>query len=301
LIKDITGERRPLLALKVSLIGKYGDGITPLGTGGQPFQMYYLHKYNIELAEATSIPLSRTVGKVIGYNLVMLFFFIFLSQSGSAIIKTTAYIGLFLNSFLPFVILFFAFKRSFGIKITEIILKIGYKLKIVKDYEKSRDYWVKKVDEMLCSVKRLTTHPLITIAILSLAVVEVLALATIPYCVYRTFGGSSGNVTWLFMATSAMYVLSASVIAPTPGTSGAAEGSFYMIFSTVITGGLMFYAVLVWRIITFYSMIFGGIILLIYESIFKSKDRIDAHDKKKGRITNRERAKAVKTEEKDSG
>lgn len=289
LIKNTTGEARLPLAMKVCLIGKYGDGVTPLGTGGQPFQMYYLHKYNIELTKATSIPLARTVGKVFGFNFTMLIFFIFLSQDGSAIVKTTAYVGLFFNSLLPFIILFFAFNRSWGQKITELILKIGFKFKIVKDFEKSKDYWLKKVDEMLKSIKYFNTHPTLLISILLLAVIEVLALATVPFFVYRAFGGGSA-ITWLFVATSTMYVMSASVMSPTPGTSGVAEGSFYLIFATVITNGLLFYAVITWRIITFYSTIIGGIILLIYESIYKNKASIDARDERKGRITNKHRA-----------
>ena len=42
LIKHSTKKHRPFLAYKISAIGRYYDYITPLGTGGQPFQIYYL-------------------------------------------------------------------------------------------------------------------------------------------------------------------------------------------------------------------------------------------------------------------
>ncbi|MCQ2385634.1 MAG: flippase-like domain-containing protein, partial [Clostridia bacterium] len=39
-----TGKLYPLAALKVCLLGRYYDNITPFATGGQPMQIYYLYK-----------------------------------------------------------------------------------------------------------------------------------------------------------------------------------------------------------------------------------------------------------------
>lgn len=288
LIKDTTGESRLSLSTKICLIGKYGDGITPMGTGGQPFQIYYLHKYNIELSKAASIPLVRVAFKILGYNLTMLFFFVFFSQEGSVFVKTTAYVALFINSLFPFIIMVFGFKRSWGLKLTEYVLKLGYRFKIVKDYDKAHKYWIKKVDDMLKSIKYFNTHPFLFFSVLGLSVIEIICLATVPFLVFRAFGGDP-SVSWIFIATSTMYVLSASILAPTPGTSGVAEGTFYAIFQPIITGGLLFYTIITWRLITFYVYIFGGIILLIYESIYKKKAYIDARDERKGRMTNKKR------------
>ena len=43
LIKNSTDKRRPFLSYKTSALGKYYDAITPLSTGGQPFQIMYLN------------------------------------------------------------------------------------------------------------------------------------------------------------------------------------------------------------------------------------------------------------------
>lgn len=296
LIRDTTGESRLPLAMKVCLIGRYGDGITPMGTGGQPFQIYYLHKYNIEIPKAASIPLARVVVKIIGYNLTMLIFFVFFSQDGSTVVKSAAFFALFVNSFQPFIILFFAFNRPLGLKITDMILKLGHRFKLIKDYEKAKNFWLKRIDEMLVSIRYFSTRPAIFFTLLVFAVLEMLCMASIPYLVYRVFGGD-GSITWVFMATSTMYVISASIIAPTPGTSGVAEASFYAIFERVIMNGLLFYALITWRIITFYTFIVGGFILLIYESVYKKKLYVDDRDERKGRITNRQRKWAQEDKE----
>lgn len=287
LIKDTTGEGRFWLSLKIAMIGKYGDAVTPMGTGGQPFQIYFLHKYNVELSKSASIPLTRIVVKIIAYNVTMLIFFVFFAQEGSNIIKTIAYVGIGINSILPVVIIFFTIKINWARRLTLWGLKIGHKLKLVKDVDKEKDYWLGRVDEMLYSIKYFYTHPFIFFSIFFLSVVDLMCLATIPFFVYKAFGGGDLSVNWLFMATSTMYVLSASLMTPTPGTSGMAELSFYAIFARVITGGMMFYSLITWRIITFYIFLLVGIILLIYESFWKKKADVDIRDESKGRMTNK--------------
>lgn len=288
LIMNVTGEHRLKLSMKVALIGKYGDGITPLSTGGQPFQLFYLNKYNIELSKGAGLTLTKSAVRIIGFTLTMLFFFVFFSQEGNGVIKITAYLGLLINSTFPIIIILFSINRKWGESLTRFIIKKLHKYKFVKDYDKTLDYWTNKVDDMLKSIKYFSTHKVLFFTLLFLSVIEIITLASVPYFVYRSFGGD-GNISFIFMLVSTMYVMSAALISPTPGTSGAAEASFYAIFESVITSGLLFYALFTWRFITFYSFIFGGIILIIFESIFKKKSDIDIHDMKKGRITNRQR------------
>src|SRR5690606_13797115 len=44
LIKKSTGRSRPFLSYKVAVIGRHYECITPMATGGQPFQVFYLNK-----------------------------------------------------------------------------------------------------------------------------------------------------------------------------------------------------------------------------------------------------------------
>ena len=54
---------------------------------------------------------------------------------------------------------------------------------------------------------------------------------------------------------------------PTPGNSGAADLSFYVLFSTgLTTAGLAFPAMVVWRILSFYSLIIIG---FIFTTVYK--------------------------------
>ena len=61
LLKVYTGKFRFPVAVKTMLLGKYYDGITPLSTGGQPFQIYYLHKKEISRGAATATPIVKYI------------------------------------------------------------------------------------------------------------------------------------------------------------------------------------------------------------------------------------------------
>ena len=56
--KRTTGKGRFKLCVQTVLLGKYYDNITPLASGGQPFQIYHLSKNGVETGKATSVIIS---------------------------------------------------------------------------------------------------------------------------------------------------------------------------------------------------------------------------------------------------
>ena len=82
-------------------------------------------------------------------------------------------------------------------------------------------------------------------------------IAAIPFFVLTAFGGEVGFLP-CFVTT--MAVMSAICFVPTPGNAGAAEGTFFVVFSA-LTEGYIFWAMLVWRFFSYYIyIIIGGII-----------------------------------------
>ncbi len=288
MIKKITSEYRFFLALKTVLMGRYGDSVTPMGLGGQPFQIYTLNKYNVPLNEAASIPMSKMILGVITFNITMLFFFIFFPQEGSVWVKTMAYINIFIGSFLPISMLLFVFKPELAQKLMRSLFKLGHKLKLIKDIQKAEEKWLKKLSTLLKSMRYINSHIGLLLIIIIFTSASVICMASVPYFVYRAFGGGT-EYNWIFITTSAMYAINASFLIPTPGTSGAAEGMFYAIFASVFMGGILFYSIITWRILTFYLFIVFGIIILLFEYLFRKKEQIDKEDRKRGRLTNAER------------
>jgi len=59
LIHHRTGKWRPWFSIKLGVVGRYYDLITPLGSGGQPFEIYYLKKDGYSGETSTAIPLAK--------------------------------------------------------------------------------------------------------------------------------------------------------------------------------------------------------------------------------------------------
>ena len=70
LLKISMGKWRLKNSIKVMFLGKYYDGITPLGTGGQPFQIYYLHKRNVPAGVATAVPLVKYIVSTFVFGII---------------------------------------------------------------------------------------------------------------------------------------------------------------------------------------------------------------------------------------
>jgi uncharacterized protein (TIRG00374 family) len=179
----------------------------------------------------------------------------------SAVVKAGAYIGLFFTPALPLILVIFSKKPAFMQKITRGTVNFLYKIKIVRNREK----WLNKaqtlMNNFLDAFQYLGKHKSMILLIGAVTIVDYVAMASIPYLVVKMFGGAdAGFMGFLRAVIQSFYITLSSGVVPTPGGSGAAEGSFYSIFQTAVQAGFLFWAVLFWRIMVFYLPIFLGIL-----------------------------------------
>jgi uncharacterized protein (TIRG00374 family) len=109
-----------------------------------------------------------------------------------------------------------------------------------------------------------------------MCIIELFAINAMPFFIIRAFGITNIGV-WQTIVLC-LFVNYASLFAPSPGAAGAAELSFYAIFASVITGSFLFWAILFWRIMSYYLPMFNGIVLQINDgikSVIKKKKAIN--------------------------
>ena len=111
--------------------------LTPLGTGGQPFQVYYLNKRGVKSQIATSVPLAKYIFSQISFVLIVIITLITNAgaQGNDAIVVTAAWLGLSLNLILLLGVMVLSVSKKIGPKVTIGVLKFLNKIKIVKNYE----------------------------------------------------------------------------------------------------------------------------------------------------------------------
>ena len=259
------------LARRVVILGRYYDNITPAAIGGQPFQIYYLHKKgNLSTGLSTAVSLFGMISIQIAFIIIALLCFIFsnLAQENAALL-ITALLGLLFYAFWPFMVFTALFFPKTTTKIITFIVRILAKVKIIKDRNAAIIKTEKNVAEYVKSVKTILKAKGLFIKTIGLSLAFNILVAMIPYFVLTAFGG---DVSFFSCFALTIAVMSAVYFIPTPGNSGAAEGTFFVVFSALSTG-YVFWAMLFWRLFSYYIYIFMGLIQYFVLQVEKRREK----------------------------
>ena len=279
ILKITTKKARPILAFKVAHIGRYYDGITPLATGGQPFQMYYMAKRDVPAGVASAIPLIKYFVQMFTWLIVCGLLFIFNHSALRTItdnavrvtVTTAAYTGLALNSIMPMALVVMSLLPRFGRRIAALVIRIGYKMKIVKDFDQTMEKALNLVDEFKGCIRYMSTKIVHLLALALLCALELVVSYSIPFCLCVSLGGMTPSVElWFDTLALTCYSYYASSFIPTPGSTAAAETSIMMVFSGLaMAPGTLSWMVIFWRFFNFYVFIAIGLGIVFYDSMKK--------------------------------
>ena len=277
LLKISTGKLHLKHAVKTMFLGNYYDGITPLGTGGQPFQIYYLHKRNVPAGVATAIPLVKYIVTtfVLGIFSTVLISFAphYFRQEGVnhalwITLIVVASISLAGNMLIPIIMIFVSAFPKAGKKLIAGIVRFLHKIKIVKRKYSVMKKYVYEVQEYRGAMKLLVRK---WWRLIPLVIITVIAMAlnfTLPFFTATAIGGVTPTASmllqiWCFASVS---YYSASLV-PTPGSSGATEATSSIVFAYITGLSHVGWVMLVWRFTTFYFYILAGVCMSIFNMI----------------------------------
>ena len=274
--KSQTGKSHFKTCFETGIIGHYYNNVTPWAVGGQPFEIYHLSKHGVHGGVAASMPiiaffLSQLAFVILG---IVSFFLLATNALGieeefikdfPTVFNIFAVIGLVACIAAPaFVLLSSLFPRA-GATITSSIATLGGKLRIVKNPKLARYKSMKTMVHTSSCIKKFAKSPLALAASFALSLGETLAQCSIAYFTLKLFGydnlNARGIVEWLQIVQLSIILYASISVIPTPGNSGAADLSFYALFAVGVKyAGLAFTAMVLWRIISYYSYIIIGFI-----------------------------------------
>ncbi len=288
LIKRSTGKGRFGVAYKVSAVGKYFDAITPFSVGGQPSQILNLTRAGISPGIATSIPIIKLIIYNIVYTVVILILYIFgvpfISSSASfgwsflfIFFKIFAFIGMIFTALVSVLFILIGSGKIVGRSLVRWVVRIGYKLRLVKDYRKSYNKIMSQVLEYQSSIKYLRKNKGTLCACIFFSLIEALSYFAISFMVVMALGTSLpttfvGVMSLLFSCMARFVVCQmAAVVIPLPGGTGMMEISFYFMFGVEALLGNTNVALglLAWRFLTYYFTIIQGFIVSTTDSIVR--------------------------------
>ena len=227
LIFNRTKKWRPWLSYKIGAVGRYYDNITPLGTGGQPFEIYSLKKDGYSGDIATAIPLAKhmiwQITMVIFCTIVLIIYSF--KNLSSTLVLVLAWVGLSLNLILFLFIFFMSITKKWGASLVVGVLKLLHKMKIIKNYRKVLEKVLKFVKSYQLSIKQVAKSPLTLIASTLSTLGAMLCNSAIAYFVLRAFTDTPSMSLIEIICICHICEIASSII-PLPGGSGATELSF---------------------------------------------------------------------------
>lgn len=272
LLKKNCGKYRFGLSMKATMCGRYYDAVTPLATGGQPFQMTYLSSHDVPSAAALSVPMARMFFQQLTWLILSAICLIiaYVDQSFNMLVSIASIIGFVLAFLMMSVTLFLSISKKTGKVLVVKTLKLLQKMKIVKNYEKQYQRVAKYVEDYQNIMTNYVKSPKDFFVMTISCFLRDVVIYVIPFFVYCMFSEFDPS---MFIKMSAMGVIIdlASSYTPLPGGSGAMELSFSAMFATYFNGGELFWALIVWRFFSYYSYLVFGFAMIAYDFFYGNR------------------------------
>ncbi len=254
--------------LYVSVIGIYYCNITPGASGGQPMQIYEFKKRGVPIGISGS---ALTI-KFFCFQLMLLVVGTILwlfqpayvaSQVGG--VTWVILMGYLFNFLSIGILLTMAISKRAVRTIITLCIRIGVRLHICKDPEKSTIKWEANCDSFLSSVQLIRSRPKELMVQFGIALLQLFALMCVVPAIYYAFGLSGASMLQQLTISVLLYI-SASYT-PLPGASGAQEGGFAVFFAGIFPPAFLFVSLLIWRFFTYYLSLFVGAFLTLGQSL----------------------------------
>lgn len=275
LLKVFTGKFRFKTSLKTMFLGKYYDGITPFSTGGQPFQIYYLHKkQDIPRGAATAIPIIKYLVSIfilttLSVVLLTVTPYYLETNTINLTMLIIGWISLGINVMLPITVILFSIFPKTCKRLLAVLVKILYKFHLVKHRYTVTKKYVRELSEYSAALKRFGKEIYKFIPLLLLCVLESLMFVTIPFFVVIAIANVAPTME-LAIQIACLIIITryTALLIPTPGNTGATEATSSLVFATVVgIGSVIGWVILVWRFLTYYVYLLTGMGINIFEII----------------------------------
>lgn len=261
----------------VSLIGMFYSNVTPAATGGQPMQVLSLKRRGVN----PGVSSSGVAIKFFCWQTALLFVGTVLWIANPSALDLTSkpiffiILGYLLNGAAVTVVLLLVIRPKVVERLVELILKLGKKLHLVRDVEATRAKLENTIQEFNASVEMIKEHPFQLIRLILIEILQVIALMSITYCVYRAVGLDEVRYVDILTIQTLLYI--AVSFFPLPGAAGAQEIGFSGFFKGIF-GETTGAAMLLWRFFTYYIMIVLGLVGVLDDSVFAIRLRRKARN-----------------------
>ena len=255
--QQLSKERVPLRrCVEYALVGSYYSAITPSSTGGQPMQLYEMCADDIDVSNASLALLLVNVAYQAAVLLLPATFtalrFRFVTENVHGFMWFLLF-GVFVSLVVILGILFAMFSGRFATSVSHRVIHLLARIRIVKNEEATLGKADVHIAKYRAGARSFREHPLVFLFVFLIYVLQLCALFSISYYIYRAFGLSKYTLWDVLALQSVLYL--AVCFLPVPGGAGATESAFLSLFRVMFPAGMIVSAMLLSRLVSFYLVL----------------------------------------------
>jgi len=254
------------LGIILTWLNYFGSAVTPMQSGGGPFQVYALYKKGVPVGKGIAITLMRTMLTILILSLAVPAALMLDPDilEGSPFLKgLVSYVFVVILATWAFV--------AFTIIKPEIIKKLSYsivmwlrKLKFMKSNRmviKIIQWLDREIDNYILNFKlAFNTGKLWVFLAVVLSVLHLLALFSVLPVLMSAVGLPFRYMQTIAVQAVFMFIL---YFVPTPGASGVAEGGGALLYSILMPVNMAGIMSIICRFFTDYLSIFMGVVVVV--------------------------------------
>lgn len=252
ILKELGEKSTFLRNIRYTLIGFFFSSITPAASGGQPMEIYYMHKEKIAVANSTlALLVHLTSFQIVTITLGILSTILHFEIVKSGLIYLVI-LGILLNSTALTLLAISIFSKRLSKGLINFAVKVLRFFRI-PNIEKKQESLEKELEKYQESAVYIKEHKKLMIKTLITTFIQVIIYYSIPYWVYLAFGFTGYNFFQIVTLQAMLYATVSGI--PSPGAVGVSEGAFIEIFKGVFPATMMNSAILLNRGASFYLFV----------------------------------------------
>ncbi|WP_290172093.1 lysylphosphatidylglycerol synthase transmembrane domain-containing protein [uncultured Dubosiella sp.] len=265
-----------LNGIVVAFTGTFFSGITPSATGGQFGQAYIFKKQGIgaSILWADFIIYQTTMMVYVTILFCMKFFY----YSHQSAWFTLVLAGYVVNFVVIFGLYTMALFPKIYIHLSQWIVKVLSRLRILKNPEKTLESWTLQMTSFTSEIKKLAGDKKAIVECMLINTVRLTMLYALPFLIARLLGIHLAMDQLVDVIALSSFVTMANSFIPIPGASGGTEMMFSILFSPIM-GSLTSAVLILWRVSTYHIiLVVGGVIFMVAKAYYDRRDAIEGKE-----------------------
>lgn len=257
---------------RITMIGQYFTSLTPLGAAGQPMQVVELYKNKIPKRTALIIMTRKFFiyqSTLAVYSLIVSVLYYTHLKCACPELTVFLLIGIMFQCFIVILILLFTINKTFVLNIFKFFLILLSKIKVIKNCNEILSNTESKLDFFVRSNKFINKNKKANLKLYWYTFLQITFLFLIPFFIYKSFNHQGMQIFDMVCTQSVVNTISS--FTPLPGSAGTAEKGFLVLFGSFFLASEIAAAMILCRVINFYSCIIFG--MLFYKIPLKRKSK----------------------------